>query len=45
MVNIDPPGCQILDAENITLEILRKIEDKKFEIDLEYEKTRDLYEK
>jgi hypothetical protein len=31
--------------ENITLEILRKIQDKKYEIDIQYEQTRDLYEK
>lgn len=35
----------LLDKENISLEVLRKIQDKKMEIDLEYEKTRDLYEK
>ena len=34
-----------LQAENISLEILKKIQDKKMEIDIEYEKTRDLYEK
>ena len=27
------------------MEILRKIQDKKMEIDLDYERTRDLYEK
>ena len=35
----------MLDTENITLEILRKIQDKKYEIDLVYEHSRDLYEK
>ena len=34
-----------LQAEGISLEIVRKIQDKKMEIDLEYERTRDLYEK
>ena len=34
-----------LQAENISLEIVKKIQDKKMEIDIEYEKTRDLYEK
>ena len=29
----------------MTLEILRKIQDKKYEIDIQYEQTRDLYEK
>ena len=36
---------ELLDVEGISLEILRKIQDKKYEIDLEYEHTRDLYEK
>ena len=38
-------GHELLDAEEISLEILRKIQDKKYEIDIEYEQTRDLYEK
>ena len=38
-------GDLFLDSEGITLEILRKIQDKKMEVDLEYERTRDLYEK
>ena len=45
LVNIDPKGTILLDKENISLEVLRKIQDKKFEIDLQYEKTRDLFEK
>ena len=45
MINIDSRGYELLEKENITLEILRKIQDKKFEVDLEYERTRDLYEK
>lgn len=45
LVNIDRAGHLFLEAEGISLEILRKIQDKKMEIDLEYEKTRDLYEK
>jgi len=45
MIVIDQDGHIILDKNNITLEILRKIEDKRFEVDLHYEKTRDLYEK
>ena len=40
-----PRGMQLLENEDISLEVLRKIQDKKFEIDLEYEKTRDLFEK
>ena len=35
----------MLDFQKINLEILRKIQDKKYEIDLVYEKTRDLFEK
>jgi len=35
----------MLKNEGITLEILRKIQDKKMDIDIEYERTRDLYEK
>ena len=42
---MDPRGTELLDAEKISLEVLRKIQDKKFEINLEYEKTRDLFEK
>ena len=34
-----------MDAHNITLEVLRKIQDKKLEIDVKYEQTRDLFEK
>lgn len=34
-----------LDSEDISLEILRKVQDKKMEIDIEFEQTRDLYEK
>lgn len=45
MFNVDPKGLRLLETENISLEVLRKIQDKKFEIDLEYERTRDLYEK
>lgn len=45
LVNWDVQGQLILDAEGISLEIIRKIQDKKMEIDLEFEKTRDLYEK
>jgi len=40
-----PAGAALLDAHGITLEVLRKIEDKKYEIDIKYEQTRDLYEK
>lgn len=45
LVKIDIRGYELLEKENITLEILRKIQDKKFEVDLEYERTRDLFEK
>mmetsp|Transcript_8241 Transcript_8241/g.12616 ORF Transcript_8241/g.12616 Transcript_8241/m.12616 type:complete len:179 (+) Transcript_8241:151-687(+) len=45
MIIIDTLGHIILDNQNINLEILRKIEDKRFEIDVKYEQTRDLYEK
>mmetsp|Transcript_16052 Transcript_16052/g.27068 ORF Transcript_16052/g.27068 Transcript_16052/m.27068 type:complete len:383 (-) Transcript_16052:10-1158(-) len=36
---------ELMDKLGINLEILRKIQDKKFEVDVEYEMTRDLYEK
>lgn len=38
-------GHLLLDTEKISLEILRKIQDKKFEVDIKYEQTRDLYAK
>ena len=40
-----PRGELLLDTEDISLEVLRKIQDKHYEIDVEYERTRDLYEK
>lgn len=45
LINIDSRSNELLETENITLEILRKIQDKKYEIDIKYEQTRDLYEK
>ena len=45
IVNIDTRGMALLDTEKISLEVLRKIQDKKLEIDLKYEHTRDLFEK
>lgn len=45
VVSFDKMSDVFLDSEEISLEILRKIQDKKLEIDIEYEKTRDLYEK
>ena len=45
LIDITPDGAELLEKEDISLEVLRKIQDKKLEIDLEYEKTRDLYEK
>lgn len=45
LVDIDRRAHLFLQAENISLEIVKKIQDKKMEIDIEYEKTRDLYEK
>ena len=45
LINIDIRSNELLETENITLEILRKIQDKKYEIDIKYEQTRDLYEK
>ena len=45
LMKIDPQGTALLDAHNISLEVLRKIQDKKLEIDIHYEQTRDLYEK
>ena len=45
LVGFDKMSDVFLDSEEINLEILRKIQDKKMEIDLEYERTRDLYEK
>ena len=45
LIDIERLGTEILDYQKINLEILRKIQDKKYEIDLDYERTRDLYEK
>ena len=45
VVFIDPQGKEILDQAGINLEVLRKLQDKHYEVDLQYEKTRDLYEK
>lgn len=45
MVFIDPKTREVLDNAGISLEVLRKLEDKHYEVDLEYERTRDLYEK
>jgi len=36
---------EVLDQIGITAEELRKIQDKHYEIDIQYELTRDLYEK
>lgn len=40
-----PEGMGLLVQEDISLEVLRKVQDKKYEINLAYEKSRDLYEK
>lgn len=40
-----PEFYQVLERIGITLEELRKIQDKHYEIDVSYELTRDLYEK
>ena len=40
-----PEFYQVLERVGITLEELRKIQDKHYEVDIEYELTRDLYEK
>jgi hypothetical protein len=45
IVFIDPKGKEVLDSAGINLEHLRKLQDKHYEVDLHYEKTRDLYEK
>lgn len=45
VVFIDPSGKEVLDSAGINLEHLRKLQDKHYEVDLHYEKTRDLYEK
>ncbi len=45
VVFIDPQGKEVLDQAGINLEVLRKLQDKHYEVDLHYEKTRDLYEK
>jgi len=45
VVFIDPQGKEVLDSAGINLEVLRKLQDKHYEVDLHYEKTRDLYEK
>lgn len=45
VVFIDPQGKELLDQAGINLEHLRKLQDKHYEVDLHYEKTRDLYEK
>lgn len=36
---------ELLEKNGITLEELRKIQDKHYEVDIEYELTRDLFEK
>ena len=41
----DDASNDLLDKVGITLEELRKIQDKHYEVDIEYELTRDLYEK
>ena len=41
----DDASNDLLDKAGITLEELRKIQDKHYEVDIEYELTRDLYEK
>ena len=45
VVFIDPQGKEVLDSAGINLEVLRKLQDKHYEVDLHYEKTRVLYEK
>lgn len=45
IVFIDPRGKEVLDQAGINLEHLRKLQDKHYEVDLHYEKNRDLYEK
>ena len=40
-----PEFYQVIEKIGITLEELRKIQDKHYEVDIEYELTRDLYEK
>lgn len=45
VVFIDTEANEILQQADINLEVLRKLQDKHYEVDLEYEKTRDLYEK
>ena len=45
LIDFDGRQHALLLAEDISLEVLRKIQDKKMEIDIEYEQTRDLYEK
>ena len=35
----------VLDQADINLEILRKVQDKHYEIDIEFEQKRDLYAK
>ena len=40
-----PKFYELLSKHDITLEELRKIQDKHYEVDIEYELTRDLFEK
>ena len=41
----DDASNNMLEKAGINLEELRKIQDKHYEVDIEYELTRDLYEK
>ena len=43
--NLKHHGHLVLEQQNISMEILKKIQDKRYEIDIEYEMSRDLYEK
>lgn len=45
IVDMHYPGNEILDQTGINLEVLRKLQDKHYEVDIHYEMTRDLYEK
>ena len=40
-----PEFYQVIERIGVTLEELRKIQDKHYEVDVVYELTRDLYEK
>ena len=45
IVKIDSVGKEIMDKIDMNLGELRNFQDKHYEVDIQYEQTRDLYEK